>query len=446
MTFIKNFEYVLGRDKKEINKFGKIGCGYLGKTIVQMGATFSLTNNIYLDLAKPHIVLVCGKRGTGKSYTLSVIAEEITLFSKQIGKNIAGVMFDTMGIFWSMLYPNYQDADLVKSSGLQPQGVPVNIFINEKSIEKYNSLGIKYKGLIKLAVGELSVVDWALIFRLDINSEEGILLQKVLANIIDKKKEFDLDNIIAAIEKTKANEKAKLLLANLFEGAKGWGLFDSKGTPIDQIVLPGEVAIVDVSTFEFLYGWSVRALVVGLILRKIFDARVTARKIDESEQMSHYIPNVKPPTMEKFKYLPQVVALIDEVHEFIASDTETPATKPLLQWIREGRQPGLTLIMATQEPGILSPTVLSQVDIVISHLLTSKKDIEALRSVAQTYMHYDIAEYFSTLPRVKGVCLILDDNSEKLYMLRVRPKLSWHAGASPNILDKEINKDKFIYK
>ncbi|PKM92209.1 MAG: hypothetical protein CVU81_01725 [Euryarchaeota archaeon HGW-Euryarchaeota-1] len=443
MDFAKNFEYVLGREKKGVDKYGKVGCAYLGKTIVQMGATYSLTNDIFMDLAAPHVVLVCGKRGSGKSYTLSVIAEEITLFSKQVGKHVGGIMFDTMGIFWSMQFPNLQDAGLVKSSGLQPQGVPVNLFISETAVEKYNALGIKYKGIIKLAVNGLSAIDWALTFNLDLNSGEGILMQRVLTDLNEKKKNFDLDDVVVAIEKTKVDEKAKTLLVNLFEGAKGWGLFGKIGTPIDEIIKLGEVAVVDVSTFEFLYGWSVRALVVGLLLRKIFDTRMTSRKIDESEQMSYFLPNMKPPTTERVKYLPQVVALIDEVHEFIASDMETPATKPLLQWIREGRQPGLTLIMATQEPGVLSPTVLSQVDIVISHLLTSKKDIDALRSVAQTYVHYDITEYFSLLPKVKGVCLVLDDNSEKLYTLRVRPKLSWHAGASPNILDKEMNKDKF---
>lgn len=443
MKFIKNFEYVIGREREETKKFGKLGCAYLGKTIVKMGASFSLTNDVFMDLSRPHVVLVCGKRGSGKSYTLSVIAEEITLLSNQIGKNVAGVMFDTMGIFWSMLYPNYQQAGLLKGYGLQPQGVPINIFINQKSAKKYKDLGIQCKGVIKIAVNELSAIDWALVFNLDLNSEEGLLLQKILANLANKKKEYDLDDIVAAVEKEKAEEKAKMILLSLFSGAKGWGLFDKKGTPITDIILPGEVAVIDVSTFEFLYGWSVRALVVGLLLRKIFDIRMAARKIDESEKMSYSIPNMKLPTAEKKEYLPPVVALIDEVHEFISADFETPATKPLLQWIREGRQPGLTLIMATQEPGVLSQTVLSQVDLIISHLLTSKKDIEALRSIAQTYMRYDITEYFSNLPKVKGTCLILDDNSEKLYTIRVRPKLSWHAGSSPSILDK-LNKDEFI--
>jgi ABC-type dipeptide/oligopeptide/nickel transport system ATPase component len=36
-----------------------------------------MSNNIFLDVARSHVILVAGKRGSGKSYTLGVITEEI---------------------------------------------------------------------------------------------------------------------------------------------------------------------------------------------------------------------------------------------------------------------------------------------------------------------------------------------------------------------------------
>ena len=68
---------------------------------------------------------------------------------------------------------------------------------------------------------------------------------------------------------------------------------------------------------------------------------------------------------------------------------------------------------------------------IISHRLTAKADIEALKSIMQTYMLYDISKYISELPKLKGTAIILDDNSERLYKIRIRPRQSWHAGASP---------------
>jgi uncharacterized protein len=41
------------------------------------------------------------------------------------------------------------------------------------------------------------------------------------------------------------------------------------------------------------------------------------------------------------------------------------------------------------------------------------------------------------LPRVKGAALIFDDTNEKMYQVRIRPRMSWHGGASPTALKEE---------
>ena len=88
-------------------------------------------------------------------------------------------------------------------------------------------------------------------------------------------------------------------------------------------------------------------------------------------------------------------------------------------------------VLATQQRNKLHPDALAQCDLIISHRLTAKSDIDALKTIMQTYIEFDITKYIEELPRVKGVCIILDDNSERLYKAQVRPRQSWHAGASP---------------
>jgi hypothetical protein len=49
----------------------------------------------------------------------------------------------------------------------------------------------------------------------------------------------------------------------------------------------------------------------------------------------------------------------------------------------------------------------------------------------QTYLLFDIRKSIGKLPKSKGSAVILDDNSERLFNVQVRPRQSWHAGESP---------------
>jgi hypothetical protein len=49
----------------------------------------------------------------------------------------------------------------------------------------------------------------------------------------------------------------------------------------------------------------------------------------------------------------------------------------------------------------------------------------------QTYMQETIEKYVNSLPRGwAGVCLILDDNLEKVFSVQIRPRRSHHAGGT----------------
>ena len=78
------FDIIVGRGEADKEKFGTKGTVFLGKHYVQMGRTTSLANNIYLDVSKSHVVFVCGKRGSGKSWTMGVLAEGISDLPKEV--------------------------------------------------------------------------------------------------------------------------------------------------------------------------------------------------------------------------------------------------------------------------------------------------------------------------------------------------------------------------
>ena len=62
------YEIVVGRNEAERQRFQ--GTILIGKHYVRMGETESLSNTVHLDVNHSHVVFICGKRGSGKSYTM----------------------------------------------------------------------------------------------------------------------------------------------------------------------------------------------------------------------------------------------------------------------------------------------------------------------------------------------------------------------------------------
>jgi len=135
--------------------------------------------------------------------------------------------------------------------------------------------------------------------------------------------------------------------------------------------------------------------------------------------------------------MPLVWLVIDEAHEFLPVKGKTLATDPLVTVMREGRQPGISLILATQQPGKIHTDVMTQSDIVISHRITAKMDTDALGMLMQSYMRKGLTEELDNLPRVKGAAIIFDDTNEKMYPMRIRPRFTWHGGAAPNAIHQK---------
>jgi len=52
----------------------------------------------------------------------------------------------------------------------------------------------------------------------------------------------------------------------------------------------------------------------------------------------------------------------------------------------------------------------------------------------QSYLLDSIKKYMDDLPNEKGSAIILDDNSERIYPMRVRPRFTWHGGEAPTAM------------
>jgi ABC-type dipeptide/oligopeptide/nickel transport system ATPase component len=434
------YDIIIGRDKSDLAKFGNRGLVYLGKGYVKMGNYTSLSNLIWLDVNRSHVIMIAGKRGSGKSYTLGAIAEELCDLPKEVSQNIAPLIFDTMGIFWTMKYKNDKEAELLQEWNLKPKNLPVTIWAPYGYYQEYEKRQIPVDKKFAIKASELSSEDWVITFNLNITEPIAIVIQKIIAELLESKKDFDIDTIIEQIEASKTKEETNQAAIALFEAAKTWGVFAKKGqegTEISELISPGSSTILDVSCYSSIGTFNVRSLVIGLVCKKLFNERMLARKKEEMQALQHGIDYLN---QKEKKDTPLVWIFIDEAHEFLPMKEKTSATDSLIQILREGRQPGISLVMATQQPGVIHRDAMTQSDIVISHRLTAQPDIEALNSIMQTYLLEGIKKSMSDLPQSKGSAIILDDNSERIYPIRVRPRFTWHGGEAPSAISakKEI--------
>ena len=434
------YDIILGRDESDKKIFGDSGLIFIGKGYVKMGQYTSLSNKIFMDVARSHVVLVAGKRGSGKSYTLGVIAEEISNLPKDVSQNIASLIFDTMGIYWTMKFENEKDRVLLADWKLKSKNLPVRVFVPWGYYDSYLEKGIPIDNKFALSVGELAPEDWIITFELGITNPISVLIQRIISKL-KKRGSFNIQKIISSIEQDEKTEQGiKNAAVGLFEAAEGWGIFateEGEATEVKDLINAGTTSVLDLSVYNSVGAFNIRALVISLVSRKIFNQRMDARKKEEIESVSRGI-NLS--FVQEKRENPLVWMFIDEAHEFLPLNSKTAATDALVQLLREGRQPGISLVLATQQPGQIHRDVMTQSDIVISHRVTSQPDLEALNYIMQSYLLQGISTYMNELPSLKGSAIILDDNSERIYPVRIRPRFTWHGGEAPTSVNykKEI--------
>ncbi len=432
------YDIIVGRNSSDKILFGDKGLVYLGKSYVNMGNQTSLSNKIWLDIVRPHVILIAGKRGSGKSYTLGAIAEELSNLPKETSKNIASLIFDTMGIFWTMKYKNEKDSELLEQWGLESKSLPTKIFIPFGKKQDYQKKGIPFDEVFSIKTSELEAEDWLSIFNINLTSILGVSIERIIANLKEKNQNFTIEEIKTELEKDKKiSQENKEIIYSLFSAADSWGIFSKslESAEIEKLIIPGTTSVLDISTYSSVSTFNIRSLVISIISKKLFKIRMESRKKEELDSIQHGQDYL---SYSQKKESPIIWIFIDEAHEFIPKDEVTPSTEALKQLLREGRQPGISLVLATQQPGQIHKDAITQADIVISHRVTAKADIDALNEIMQTYLAEDIKQQIDSLPSLKGSAILLDDNAERIFPIRIRPRFTWHGGEAPTTIKSEL--------
>lgn len=394
-----------------------------------LGRDIATQKNIYLDATGSRAVLVCGKRGSGKSYTLGVVIEELISVGAQ---DAIPIIIDPMGIYHTMVLRNDKQSSELYQWGLTAQGFNVRLLVPGIPEELYDPdilIELQRREVevvpLRLNASDLSPDGWCDLFDANINEPMGIALFRAVQNLGENRNFFTVGALNKAVQNDKrAKDTSKEALLNRLEAAENWHLFsEHEYLPMDNIFMPGVVNIVDVSRLESgAYGR--RNLIVSVIARNLFRARSDARLREEFGLAGK---------------LPRVWMALDEAHQFIPDSTRSLAKPQLIRWAKEGRQPGLSLVVATQQPSAIDAEVLSQCDIILSHKLTSRDDVMALNRLSQDYMGGELRAIIGELKRT-GQAILVDDEQESVSMLQIRPRQSQHGGGTKaSVVDEDYD-------
>jgi len=239
--------------------------------------------------------------------------------------------------------------------------------------------------------------------------------------------DFTLDDLIECINSDEelASKRAgfkpdsRRAVISKLNAAKTWGIFGRDGTPVNEMAKEGQISVVDVSFLEE----SVRTLVVGIFARKLLASRVMATRRRAAAKL------LRGRIMERLGEIPPTWLFIDESHVFVpGKGRKTAASDALIEFVKQGRRPGLSAVLATQQPSALSTQVASQVDLVMAHRLIFDDDIKAVVKRTPTVLpdNFRKSSFFKTLP--VGVVLIGDKETSRTFVGSVRPRLSQHEG------------------
>ena len=408
--------------------------GFIGKVTEQCGGKSLLDNGVWLDLTFPHVIGVFGTRGTGKSFDLGVIVESVAGLDGVAygdGPSTSIVIFDIQNQFWTLalepdsnLPEDNQQLAALDVWGLRRASIAdVHLWL-PAGVES----PLPDTRAFCLAPDQLQISDWLSVLNLERYSAMG---QALLALLSDGKGRQPLDLARRAIPSPPLSsfqqstiDALRWRLLGLAESV----LIDEPGVDIDELLVPGRVSILLLRDLEE----GLRALIVGALVR-VFSSRMGSYHQARRVQRRYHTEVVG-------RKLPERLwTFLDEAHVIVPRTEQTAASTPVVDYVKRGRDAGLSLVFATQQPAAVDDRLMSQVDMTITHSLGFDSDLQSAigRMPTRTSVTYQRGGF--PLPSLTdtirsldpGEAVIADATNGRIFLSQIRPRLSAHGGNTP---------------
>ena len=349
------------------------------------------------DVVSTHLA-VLASTGAGKSYTASVLIEELMM-----PHNRAAVLIVDPHGEYHTLTELHKHPDFKGPNGYAPE---VKIFTPDKIKVRISTLTEADINYLLPETTEKMKTFLSQAFIALVNSKRGAsghwgfqdLLTEVMAcKYGDEKSGGGNTSTIDGLE---------WRLRRRFEQSRTFS--DHEHIELEQMFRPGQCTVLQLSDIEE----SEQQVIVGTLLRRINKARVQTERGQSQVTDESYLPY-------------PVFVLLEEAHRYAPAGTQVVSTNILKTILSEGRKFGVGIGLITQRPGKLDQDVLSQCMTQFIMRIVNPIDQQTIASSVEGAGRRLLDE----LPALtKGQVIVSGVAINTPVLCQVRPRVTKHGG------------------
>lgn len=361
--------------------------------------------DVWIDASGEQVIAILGKRGTGKSYSLGLLVEGLSAgpATSPLAPTLAhletprsALVLDIMDIFWTSTIPLTPigppqvklQHELMSKRGFKTFQPAIDVWIpagfQRPNIDPQNIRPLYIRA------ADMELDDWASLFEVDIYGEpRGMLIADAIQHVsvdgyqrpdgssVPAKLDYSFKDLIACLDDDSSvlqnyREDTVRSIRQRLSTFAAIPVFADHGTPLNQLLQSHRTSILMLARVPDTLKKVLVAVLLRRILRERRDASFAQKRLDldasivgeEEERLKQCVRTS----------IPRTWVLMDEAHVLAGTEEPSVAREVLVKYAKEGRNYGLSLAVATQQPSALDSRLMSQVETLIVHQLTSPRD------------------------------------------------------------------------
>ena len=411
---------------------------YVGKILESTKGRSYLGADAWLDTTFPHVIYITGTRGSGKSFDLGVLVEGISKLVtpspiQNDVKPITSIIIDTQSQFWTLGYApretipaNKTQLEELKRWNLTPNSLAkVKVYAPPGT-----AVFLGTEKTLQIRPKDVRAEEWCALLGQEVYSPQGHIIAATLEALGDRNYEITdiLDYIANDTNWPTVAESSRNAISYKLDDYRRTNLFSADGLKVKDFLDEGTCNILSLRDLRN----EDKSLITAVIARNLFDILGSHhnKKKMASFFQKHFVSEGTPD---------RVWLVIDEAHVVAPSDQISPARNALVDYVKRGRDSGLSLVLATQQPSALDDRILSQVNVTFSHRLSFQSDINAAvnriptKSIRTMKFSGTNLTDFGDMVRVldAGQCFLGEQASSRAVLVQIRPRVTAHGGYSP---------------
>jgi DNA helicase HerA-like ATPase len=336
---------------------------------------------------------ILAKTGSGKSYTASVLLEEL------LDQNIPLLIIDPHSEYSSLKVEGEGSAEDFSRFGVKAKGYGASVKVYTPASK---SLNPDADELFRLNGMNLTVKDLTSIFPDNFSTTHTGILYEAIQKVRTEMETYTIEDIIFEVGNDKS--KAKWNVINVLEQIRDTGILSPNPTSIEELFQKGKASVID---FKGVAP-DLQSMIVASLCSSLFEAR-------------------------KLNRIPPGMLVVEEAHNYAPEKgfSKTTSTDILRTIASEGRKFGLGMMVISQRPARIDKNVLSQCGTQVIMKVTNPNDLKAISKGLEGVTSY-VEEELMRLP--PGVAMLVSNEIERPVLVDVRVRKSKHGGESVNVL------------